>query len=168
MFRRRFRRSRHGVAVSLAPDEARVLRDLPTELRRLLESGLAAGDSALDRLFPRAYLDPTEEEAEAEWQRFAHPELLAGRMAALDLLTAGLDGARKVGGRTETLLDEEATAAWLGVLNDLRLALGARLGVTEDTDLEALDPGDPAVPALSLYGWLTELQGELVDVLLSG
>ena len=56
--------------------------------------------------------------------------------------------------------------AWLGVLNDARLALGARLGVTEETDLGRLDPRDPESAPKAAYAWLTYLQGELVETLL--
>ena len=54
--------------------------------------------------------------------------------------------------------------AWLGVLNDTRLVLGARLGVTEDDHDVA--PDDPRAPAFAMYHWLTWVQGELVEQLL--
>ncbi|MBV8949992.1 MAG: DUF2017 family protein, partial [Actinobacteria bacterium] len=57
------------------------------------------------------------------------------------------------------------TEAWLGALNDARLALGVALGVTEDLDFEAL-ANDPAAAGYAMYGWLTSLQGALVDALL--
>jgi hypothetical protein len=52
---------------------------------------------------------------------------------------------------------EEATA-WLGVLNDLRLALGVRLEITEDFDgqVDDADPRAPAMHLLSYLGWLEE------------
>ncbi len=45
--------------------------------------------------------------------------------------------------------------------------LGERLGVTEDLYTDGIDPGDPRAPELALYGWLTWLQGELVEALAS-
>ena len=65
--------------------------------------------------------------------------------------------------RTVELTEEEA-AAWLGVLNDLRLALGVRLDITEDFDgdVDAADPRAPALRLLSYLGWLEE---QLLDAL---
>ena len=54
--------------------------------------------------------------------------------------------------------------AWLGVLNDTRLVLGTRLGVTEDE--RELNPADPQAGAYAMYQWLTWLQGDLVEALL--
>jgi hypothetical protein len=65
-----FRRNRSGgFDVVLAPGEAAVLTRLCEELTTLLaddEPPGDQGDPVLERLFPRAYLDPTEEEAESE------------------------------------------------------------------------------------------------------
>ena len=63
-------------------------------------------------------------------------------------------------------LSAEEANAWLSVLNDARLALGSRLGVTDDTEVAPLDPSDPNAPTLAAYAWLTYLEGELVDTLL--
>ena len=52
------------------------------------------------------------------------------------------------------------------MLNDARLALGTTIGVTDDLDLSLLDPSDPESAAYAAYGWLTYLQGELVETLL--
>ena len=56
-------------------------------------------------------------------------------------------------------LDEVELGAWLGALESLRLALGTRLDVTEET-YAALDPDDPQAPELAVYGWLSWLQEE--------
>jgi hypothetical protein len=63
-----FRRNRSGgFDVVLEPGEAAVLTRLCEELTTLLsaEAEEERSDPVLERLFPRAYLDPTEEEAEA-------------------------------------------------------------------------------------------------------
>lgn len=164
---RRFKRSRDGgLRVTLSDAELELLRALPTELRELYADDDPASP-VRSRLFPRAYLDPTAEDAEREWRELVHPELLRARLAALELLASTLDGAEP--GRHDThvvdLIPEQA-GMWLGVLNDARLALGTQLGVTEDTDYDDLDPEDPATSALAAYAWLTYLQGELVDTLL--
>jgi hypothetical protein len=53
------------------------------------------------------------------------------------------------------------------VLNDARLALGTRLEVTEEHDIDNVPEDDPLFVAWNVYGWLTSLQGELVQVLLA-
>lgn len=68
------------------------------------------------------------------------------------------------GGRI-ALTDDEAEQ-WLTALNDVRLALGAMLGITEDTPAE-LPPDHPHAAHLDVYHWLTFMQDMLVDVLMS-
>jgi hypothetical protein len=160
------------VRVTLAASEVTLLEQLPEQLRALYEAPPAgevegSGDPVRDRLFPRAYLDPTAEAAEREWRALVHPELVRQRLDALGILVATLG--RLEPGRRETVtaeLGEEDVAAWLGVLNDARLALGTRLGITEDLDWSGLDPENPAAPAYAAYAWLTDLQGDLVEALL--
>ncbi len=163
---RRFTLRRGGrVDLTLEAAEADLLRGLPAEMRALYETDTP--DPARDRLFPRAYLDPTEEQAEQQWQEVVYPELLAGRLEALERLTSAL--ARAETGRKDRVvvrLEPDDVPAWLGVLNDARLALGTRIGVTDDTDLTDLDPGDPNTPVVAAYAWLTYLEGELVETLL--
>ena len=119
-----------------------------------------------DRLFPRAYLDPTQEEAEDEWQQMVHPELLRERLEALELIGASLQRGTEHRDKLRVELSEDETQAWLGVLNDTRLALGTRLGVTEETDYSRVDPADPSTASYAMYMWLTEVQGDLVETLL--
>jgi hypothetical protein len=150
------------------PGEAAVLTRLCEELTTLLAgdgTGDEQSDPVLERLFPRAYLDPTEEEAESEWQRLAHGDLVDGRRRALSMVEGALAGATVRKGRFELTLGEEQAQAWLAVLNDARLALGTRLDVTEDLDLSGLDPDDPDTAPFAVYWWLGMLQERLIDVL---
>jgi hypothetical protein len=162
----RWRRFRAGagdtLVVSLAPEELELLRSLPDQLREVFDG--PAEDPARERIFPRAYLDPTAEEEEAQWQELVHPELLRDRVEALGLITATLDRAGAAGEWFEIALAPEEVQAWLGVLNDTRLVLGTRLGVTEEE--HEVDPADPRAPAFAMYQWLTFLEGDLVDALL--
>ena len=82
-----------------------------------------------------------------------HDDLVARRHAALDTVEASVGATR---------LDEEEVLAWIGAVNDLRLVLGTRLDVSEETEL-AIDPDDPDAPALAVYGYL----GFLLEALLS-
>ena len=155
-----------GMRVTLSREERELLQSLPEQLRGLYEVGGADEDPVSARLFPRAYLDPTAEDAEREWRELVHPELVRERLAALERVAGTLDGASTQGRQVTASLTPDDVQAWLGVLNDARLALGIRLGVTEHTDYEDVEPDDPLAPAYTAYGWLTYLQGELVEALL--
>jgi hypothetical protein len=149
--RRRIDRARSGeIRLRLPARERDLLRALPAQLRELF----AEEDPSLARLFPPAYLDDSE--ADAEYDRLVRDELVAGKLAALAVVEATADAER---------LDEEQLAAWIGALNDLRLVLGTRLGVTEETYASALDPRRPHAQELALFGYLTWLQEQAVEVL---
>ncbi len=161
----RFDRRGEAVVVTLESNEVELLRTIPDEVRGALEAPVSKDDPVHNRLFPSAYLDPTEESAEQEWQELVYPELLRERVGALGRVTGQLgegDGAMDV------LLTDDDVQAWLGVLNDLRLVLGTRIGVTDDPDdpIPDLQPDDPRAALWIAYSWLTQLQGELISVLL--
>jgi hypothetical protein len=165
-----FRRNRSdGFDVVLEAGEAAVLTRLCEELTTLLsiEEGEEpeACDPVLERLFPRAYLDPTEEDAESDWQRLVHGDLLDGRRRALATVEGTLAGAELRRNRFELTLSEEQALDWLAVLNDARLALGTRLEVTEELDLSGLDPDDPDTAPFAVYWWLGVLEERLIDAL---
>ena len=64
-------------------------------------------------------------------------------------------------------LSRDQAQAWLRALNDVRLALGVRLGVTEEFEDEwnQLDPLDPRATAFEVYAWLGDVQESLVQAL---
>ena len=65
-------------------------------------------------------------------------------------------------------LDHDSANAWLGAINDIRLALGVRLNVQENTSevLELLSPDDPLRGVYSVYTWLGWLQESLLLALM--
>ncbi|MFT3899657.1 MAG: DUF2017 domain-containing protein [Gordonia sp. (in: high G+C Gram-positive bacteria)] len=69
-----------------------------------------------------------------------------------------------VGGGQITLTAAQADQ-WLTALNDVRLSLGAMLGITEDTP-EELAADHPYAAHLHVYRWLTEQQWLLVEELM--
>jgi hypothetical protein len=117
-------------------------------------------DPVLARLLPDAYRDDTE--AAGEFRRFTEQELRSGKVAAAQTV---LDTLPPDGGRIE-LTDEDAQV-WLRALNDVRLVLGVRLDISEDTAQRSqdLDPADPRAAYLWVYDWLTYLQETLVRAL---
>jgi Domain of unknown function (DUF2017) len=150
------------VRVRLGQDEVAVLRGLPDQLRGVLAEG--EDEPVNRRLFPPAYLDVADVEHDAEYRRLMHDDLVKEKLANLDLVTGTLArGSTSVRRWTVELTEEEATA-WLGVLNDLRLALGVRLDITEDYD-GAVDDTDPRAPAFRLLSYLGWLEEQLLDAL---
>jgi hypothetical protein len=174
-----FRRTRVGrIVVRLDDVERSILTDLVSQLVELVtpdsrpwgedEDPLArlvgidplaerSNDPALARLFPDAY--PDDDEASGEFRRFTERSLRDVKLAHARTVLASLE---RTGGKL-TLGDAEALA-WLGCLNDVRLAVGSRLEITEDNAdaLEELDEDDPRFMLVQVYGWLTFLQETLV------
>ena len=138
-----------GVIVRLPDVERELLQQLRAELVALLET--EPDDPSLERLSPPAYED---KRANREYRKLMGEELATGQRRALDVLeaTAG----------QEQLSAKEAEA-WLAALNSLRLVLGTRLDVQEDTFIDGLDLKDPRAPELAVYSYLTWLQDALIS-----
>ena len=147
-------RTREGdYLLRLSDAERELLRSLPLELLRLLAED--PGDPTLRRLRQSAYED--DEEADGEFQELMQRELEDGRRQALTLLVETASRER---------LTAEELDAWLRALTDLRLALGTRLEVTEDTYDRDIDPRDPAAYDLSVFAYLSWLQEQAVEAAL--
>ena len=117
-------------------------------------------DPVLARLLPDAYRD--DPEAAGEFRRYTEQGLRSGKVAAaqtvLDTLPAG-------GGHVR--LRPEDAQAWLRALNDVRLAIGTVMGITEDyeDEMEAASWADPRSAYLEVYHWLGYVQDSLVRAL---
>jgi hypothetical protein len=117
-------------------------------------------DPVLARLLPDAYGD--DPEAAGEFRRYTEPGLRSGKVEAARTVLATLPA---TGGRVR--LSPGDAEAWLRSLNDVRLALGVVLGITDDYEREfaSLDPEDPREAYLQVYDFLTFLQETLVRAL---
>lgn len=153
-----------GVRIRLRPREAAVLQELPAQLEAALR---AEGDPAVNaRLFPNAYTDPGEQDAERDYQDLTREDLLSDRLAGISSVRQSLQRGQASGRSWSLELDAEESQAWLILLNDVRLILGVRLEITEEMDrAHALSPSDPRAPAFALYDYLTWLQSALLDAL---
>ena len=140
-----------GVELRLSREERSLLAGVVAELRALLEG--APGYPSLRRLFPPAY---DEAEDESAYRDLMGGELLEGRLAALELVAQTLERER---------LSADEADAWLRALNDLRLVLGTRLDVREDTFADELRRDDPRAPALAIYAYLSWMQEQLISAL---
>ena len=154
-----FRKKRKGgVAIQLEDWEAHILRELLREMRELLEAE-DRKDPVIARLYPPAYDDAPDAEA---YRELIGNDLKNTKIAALDDVATQLDAAP---GPFEGLIPEEKVDSWLRVLTDLRLAIGTRLDVTEETLDRDLDPKDPDAPALSELHWLGWVQESMLHAL---
>jgi uncharacterized protein DUF2017 len=156
-----------SIVLTLHPNEVQVLQWVFGDLGRMLSDG-SNDDAVTQRLFPRAYLDPTEEESEAQWQEMVHDDLVDMRMTAMTDVVRSLDNATPISGRVEArelVLDDDQAAHWMTVLNDARLAVGTALEVTPEWDFNEIDPADPSYELHALYAWMTELLSALVIVI---
>jgi hypothetical protein len=155
------------VVLTLHKREVQVLHWVFTDLGRMVTDGSSV-DAVTRRLYPRAYLDPTEEAAETEWQDLAHDEIVDARLTAMTEVMRGLDAAVAIPdepGAREIVLDEAQTAHWVGVLNDARLAVGTALEITPEWDFDEIDPEVPNYELHTLYAWMTQLLGGLLAAL---
>jgi len=117
-------------------------------------------DPVLARLLPDAYRD--DPEAAGEFRRYTEPALRSAKHQAAQEM---LDTLPDAGGRIQ--LTQDQALSWLKALNDVRLALGVRLGVTEDFEEQwaRLKPDDPQWTAFEVYAWLGAVQESLVQAL---
>ena len=118
-------------------------------------------DDVLLRLLPNAYADQVDA---SEFRRYTEATLRAKKTAhamsmRIDLKSAS-DGYVEV--------DNEGANAWLGAMNDIRLALGVRLNVEDVSheELEILAPDDPLRGVYAVYSWLGWLQESLIMALM--
>ncbi len=158
------RRNDGKVTLRLLPDEAQLLVQVFSELRTVLDG--PPDDPVLQRLFPAAYLDPTEEAREREYQVLAHSSLLRTRLDSLREILEALGPVASGRKRVELVLDDEHVGRWMGALNDVRIALGVSVDVGEDADPDEFELDDPRRLGVEIYALLTWFFGELVDVLL--
>jgi len=136
-----------GYRVNLGRIEQRFVIEALDELRVML----ANHDPDTRRLFPTAY--PDDAEHDAEYHRMVGDDLLRGQLDALDTVERTIDG---------QVIDRDELDAWMRALNGVRLALGTRLDVSED--MGPIDPDDPNAHDWAVYEILTALLGSLIAV----
>ena len=118
-------------------------------------------DEVLLRLLPNAYADQVDA---AEFRRYTESTLRAKKyehsMSMRITLMSSVDGIIEV--------DHDGANDWLGAMNDIRLALGVRLKVEQNSheELELLAPDDPMRGVYAVYSWLGWLQESLIVALM--
>ena len=173
-WKRSGRGPRARLVTSLDGQESAVLRGLVAEVVRMLDvrttehprdelaelTGLATGpstkpeDPVLARLLPD--FSPEDTTLSGALRSLHEPALITAKSDAAAVVLRTLPAA---GGRVE--LSAPEADAWLAALNDVRLALGTALDVSEDMPDE-LPQDDPRAGHLGVYHWLTFVQDGLV------
>ncbi len=175
-----FRPAPGGAVAFFEQPQAGVIRSLVSQVAELVSADAEAGgepgdleaelglsshaqppdDPVLARLLPDAYSDDSE--AAAEFRRYTEETLRSGKVASAQIVLASLPP-----GGGEVRLSEPECQQWLRALNDVRLALSVRLGITdEDEDLtEHFEVDDPRSAYVWVYQWLAYLQDSLLDAL---
>jgi hypothetical protein len=176
-----------GVRGALAPAEASLLRSLVGQVIALvapdgppkpksrtqtddavdwdaleaqLDNPEISDDPVLARLLPDGYRG--DEQAAHEFRKYTESSL---RSAKQQVAQEMLDTLPASGGKIQ--LNHDQAQAWLKALNDVRLALGVRLDVTEDFEEQwgRLAADDPQWAAYEVYAWLGAVQESLVQAL---
>jgi Domain of unknown function (DUF2017) len=138
-----------GFELRLEREERELVIRLLGELSTLLVGDADEHQPLLAKLFPPAY--PDDEEKEAEYQRLMREELVASRLASIGIVTETLRS------DASEPLDEPATIAFLQSINAVRLVLGAMLGITDDDSADAADDDDsPEHQLYTFLSWLLE------------
>lgn len=138
-----FRTVRKGIEANLSEEERVFLGDV---LPLLASIGIADSDPAADRLRVPVYLD--DRESSEEWWRLMGQDLEAGRRADRTVFE------KTVSSEPPVLLTDEEADALLRVLNEARLALGARLGIDVESDHDTL--AEPSRQVMDYLGWIQE------------
>lgn len=155
-----FRRHGDGVRMQLEDFEIELLETLRTALKAALEAG-DPRDPVVRRLFPATVTG--DDEADADLRGMIHEDLLRDRLTGLDALLDILERATGRGRAHRVDLVEEEPMLVLGVLNDLRLAIGAQVDI-EHLEREQVDPRGPTAYRLAVMDHLAWLQEQLLRV----
>ncbi|EGD53449.1 DUF2017 domain-containing protein [Gordonia neofelifaecis] len=137
-----------GIATghSRAPDDVTLGRLLPDFHRPDQEPEMVAGPIAAD--------------LNGGLRSVNEPQIIDAKLAAAGVVLDTLPGD---GG--DVSLTEEQADCWLTALTDIRLALGAMLGITDEPS--KLPPDHPHAAHQDVYDWLSVVQGLLVEALMS-
>lgn len=170
----------HSYVATFADSEKEVLLNLCEQIIELLAErhdhghddplaamvGITSHDSppedeVLHRLLPNAYADQVDA---SEFRRYTEATLRQKKQAHAISMRIHLKSADD--GVID--LDHDNANAWLGAINDIRLALGVRLKVQNNSheDLELLAPDDPLRGVYAVYTWLGWLQETLLSALI--
>ena len=161
MARRRRRIDRKGpdrYTIDIPHEERALLRQLLPQLRELISAPPGTSDERVRRLFPTAY--PDDVERDAEYQRFMRDELVTSRVRRSSRWRS----------RSTPASSTEARAAWRGCSRSTRSgSCSARCSTSARTSRSTTSPTTTrAFPTTRSYGYLSMLLDEIVTALSRG
>ena len=117
-----FRRNGDGsFSITIPQQERQLLEQLIPQMRELIQSH----DPLAWRLFPNPY--PDHDRAADQYAEMIGDDLEERHLEALETVEGTLDAKR---------LEADQMTAWMSAVNDLRLVIGTRLKVEEETEID--------------------------------
>lgn len=131
-------------------------------LRRLPDTAAPEDELARKRMFgaPTGGKDP---EADEEWAEVVEPEMRELFQSHIDVVSGDLRTMIEGEGGNSMRIPADHLRAWVHTLNQARLAIGARNGVTED-DMEGRRAFETQEKGFAMV--LIEVYGQLLGMLL--
>lgn len=124
-------------------------------------------DPVLARLLPDAY---DSSDSASEFRRTTEQGLINRKIEDAMLVWAALsldspDSIHQPSSSPVTVTITERTfLPWLSTLNAVRLALGVRLGIVEESDHERVSADEDAAPTVAIFQWLAGLIEALIQL----
>lgn len=113
-------------------------------------------DDVLLRLLPDAY--KSDKQASDEFRRFTERSLRELKVTRARFVLENLPEPDQ-----EVFIKSKDFESWLTVINDVRLALGTRVGINDDDQENELTGEEETDHAKDIYAWLTWLQSNLLE-----
>ena len=150
-------RTPRGYVVHLQREEIELVVRLLQEMRALISSDDPQHAPLVRRLFPPAYHLADDEEAESEFQRLMHDDLVTSRLESIALVESALTERRP--------MTEGEVNGFMQSLNSVRLVLGTLLDVSEEHDPDVVRDDDPMAGEHHLYTFLSWLLENTVQAI---
>ena len=158
---RTFRRHGDRIRASFDPVDLELLLTTRQQLHDALRRD-DPSDPVVQRLFPTAVLG--DQDANGELRQLLHDDLLRRRLEGLDELAAMLERGRPHHGGIQVDLVDDEPLLVLGVLNDVRLAIGAGIDI-ESLDRDAALLDDAIAYRLAVMNHFAAFQDELLAII---
>ncbi|HEY5821922.1 MAG TPA: DUF2017 domain-containing protein [Propionibacteriaceae bacterium] len=151
-----------GFTVAEESDDAfeRLVRDLKVDP----DEPEVSDDPVLKRLFPNAY--PHDAAASSDFRRFTERDLKTKKVTEAQTVLDRLSETKL--GSVDLRIPRDEADVWLRTLTSVRLAVAARLDITDSESAERLaelPDEDPRSYMVSVYDWLGFAQETLISSL---
>ncbi|MEX2324887.1 MAG: DUF2017 family protein, partial [Nitriliruptoraceae bacterium] len=157
---RAFKSTGSSIRMTLDPAEVELLSNLRDGLEAALDDD-DASDPVVRRLFP----DPVDDDPQAnrELHELLHDDLLASRREALGRMMSIIGRGELHRGKVRIELVDDEPQVVLNVVNDVRLAIGARIGIERPNFNPADEQTEYRLAIMNHLGWLQEQLLSVID-----